>query len=265
MLRETNCLFQDASEPDETDRAAAKEQNAAHASPTVYTFKTLTQRLTQEAKGKAVYLVDDALATNPVSVFGMENGDTGAVFSACASAYDLRVSKEEQDGVPVFRLTAPFAAKPNTLRDLPSAIRRILPGPYVRALHLPEMNEAFAQADRAKNRARQEKADREARRARGEVIAEPVITEAERKQYREEKAQLDISWSQWAGSPDEMERAALRRLRATVEPKAEAAPNKQLPLSGLNETEKAALTTALMRIGLDGLQNLCLSHPPRLH
>ncbi len=260
--------FRDASEPNETDVKAAEAQTRALASPTVTTFGRLAQRLTVQSAGKTVYVVEDELQTNPVSIFGAENENAEVLFAACASAYDLRIVEEKgtedagTKGKRVLRLTRPIVNPPGRLQDLPRTVSRLMPGPYARALHLPELNAAYAVADAVTARTKRTIADRELRRARGENVPDPVITDEERARRKAEREKNEAAWNAWINAPDGMERAALRRLRTTLEPKVKAAPDKKAPLSALDDVEKSALTVALMYTALDSWQGFCLAHPP---
>ena len=257
--------FHDASEPTEADRTAAEAQARALASPTVLTFQTLARNLTNASEGQTTYIVDDALQSNPVSLFGRtdDKANREAVFTVCAKTYDLRVADEKSEANGrILRLTRPFVSPAGRLEDLPNVVYRLLPGPYARSLHLPEMNTATLTADVITARTKQTIANREMRRARGETVPDLVITETERKRRAEEREKNQAVWAKWVTAPDGMEKAALRRLRVTVEPKAKAAPDKKAPLSALDDTEKNALTIAVMYAALDRFQGFCLPHLP---
>ncbi len=252
--------FYDASEPEPIDLTIAAEQTEAHKNESVVLLNTLATQLNQSAAGKETYAVDDVLKNKPVTIFGRENTTRAALFNAAASVYGLRVVPAESDpsGKNTF-MTTLAAFKARSLADASRAVRSILPAPYLRALHLPEMNLAYDAADKAKaERIAQENA-RNARRARGEVVPEPVETEAEKQARKEAKEKASASWTKWADAPDTLEQAAFRRLRATVEPRVKASPDGRVPFSELTRAEEAAFTTAIMRIALDGLQNFCLA------
>lgn len=88
------------------------------------------------ARGTSV-TVDAALRDKPITVVGGDAAPVPKVVSAMADVYGLRV-KADKDGRLL--LTSRLFAIPLEVRALPASVRRVLPDPMLRALHLDRLS-----------------------------------------------------------------------------------------------------------------------------
>lgn len=204
------------------------------------TVATLNKTLAARAPDPPVITVDSALAAKPVTVAGLTNASPYEVLSACADVYGLRVM--EQDNGRTRRLTRRALFLPGDVTRLSEALRRVFPDPFLRALHRDERDRARDEALRA---------------AQPNSSAEQV-----RAVVAEQQAEQEARFRRWQNAPLALRTAAVRRLRATVEPKVKQALNGELPLSALDEAEKSALAAALMYGCLSGLNGVLSRHLP---
>lgn len=201
--------------------------------------------------------VDDMLAGRPLMLFGEQFAAPETLLHACAEVHGLHVVTETEEEGQTLRLTRPRLRTPQNIAELPAAVRRALPVPYLRALHIADQDRIRAEVkQRALLLQQQQARAANTRRAAGSDMITPAPSALQQARDEEEKQARRKLVARYRSGPLSLRTAAVRRFRATVEPKAKAAPNQQILLSVLDDEEKAALATALVYPFLDGIQVL---------
>lgn len=215
----------------------------------VKTLGSVVDALNARSDARLVFQSDAMFAEKPVLIFGEQFISSQTLFSACAEVYGLRVAVEQKGSV--LRLTRPYVRKPRTVFELPDAIRGALPAPYLRAMHIADQDTMRGEVQQDA----QTKAEQISRGIREPVTAEQIAQEKQAQERRERMIR-------YVASPTSLRLAGIKRFRATVEPKAKAAPNQQVLLSALDAEEQAALTTVIMHPLLDTIRFLMNRNPP---
>ena len=213
--------------------------------------------------GDAVkFALDETLAAKPVTVVGGEKAAPARVLAALADAYGLPI-KEDKDGT--LRLARPKWRAATTVAALGASIRGVFPDPLVRALRLDALEKLRAEDRAVELRQAQQNAAAAAREAaRQEAGApRPEPTQAQIDAWRaeamkrwEQQQERSRRWQQLMDRPDTLRVAAMRRLRAGVEPKLKGAPNERVGLEALGGPERRALANILMADCLSSLRGL---------
>lgn len=237
---------------DPTDPKPGDRENV----PSGSTLGEIARTLNARFGGSPRLLIDHALAAKSITVAGAEFAPALNVLEACAEVYGLRIAREEEGRT--LRLTRRRIRRPANIAQLNETMRQVLPDPLLRALHRDDRDRARAEVREWAEKKRQDFFRRQAQAsASGQstnnsvpLPEPPPLTpeQAEREQERNQRVR------QWQKAPTALRVAAIRRFRATVEPKVKAAPNQELPVADLDTAENAALATALMYSCLDGLK-----------
>jgi hypothetical protein len=169
--------------------------------------------------------VDAALAAKPVTIFGESFAPPERVLAALADVYGLRVTSDKDKGT--LRLTRRGYREVAKPADLPVSLRAAFPEPLVRAFLVE--------------------------------IANPVDP-AKRTDASTESQEESMAWNRTRLRPGEVRIAAMRRLRAWVEPLVKAAPDGRAPLSAVGDGPRSALANLLMADAWAALGPL-IQHP----
>lgn len=251
-----------ATGPDPTDPSSLPVQAET---PAAQTLAEAVAALNTRSVGAIHADVDAAVAAKPVTLAGANNAPASQVLHALADVYGLRLV--DTPGSPgKLTLTLPDVPPPSELADLPSSLRQALPDPFVRATHLDKIVAAQQQFYDFWQLPRDPKHLNQASRAPGveETQAELEQAMLERKRANSDnvdfKAGLDRIKEAQAALPA-LRFAAIRRLRALVEPKLQAKPD-GVALSDLGEPEHEAIATIFLVEATQSLGDLITQAVP---
>lgn len=210
--------------------------------------------------------VDAALATKPVTLAGADNAPTDQVLHALADVYGLRLSDLSPARPGAFRLTLQDVPPPSDLVALPLSLRKVLPEPFARAAHLDKMVAEEQEFYDFWQTPRFPKHSNQASQAQGaeETLAE--LEQAMRERKRANSGNTDFSAGlerikQAKAMLPALRVAAIRRLRALVEPKLQAKPS-GIVISDLGEPEREALATVFLVEAAQSLGSLLTQRVP---
>lgn len=207
--------------------------------------------------GAAKLAVDEALSAKPVTVVGAEAAPPAAVLRALADVYGLLVKEEKEEGGDVLRVTRYRRRAVTDVAGLPDALRRVFPEPLVRALRVDDLDAVRAQ--------RRDDLSRTASKKAGETGADPPAMPLNRESglataiRHQERFRLQ---RQLGAAPDALRVAAVRLLKAGVEPRLKVAPGGRVALGALGGPERMALANALMADCLGQMRTLLGRNPP---
>lgn len=226
------------------------QTNEAHSEEPAFinvTLQTIVTTLNARAT-KETMAVDAALKSKPVTVVGQANVTPDEVMQAIAAVYGLRV-KTQVDGTKL--LTRRLFQITTDISGLPEAIRRVLPTPFLHALHTDDSNELADQYALYVARAYQaqsgQAADGPDSRARNDanLTALSKIQEEQRKQEKRMQVLLPS-----------MRNAAVRQLRTHIEPELKTSPDERVSLASLSDADKQAFAAVLLAQYLGSLRPL---------
>ncbi len=210
--------------------------------------------------------VDATVTAIPVTLIGSENAPMHQVLRGLADACSLRLTDAPLGISAKSTLTLPDATPPSALLGLPPSLRQALPGPFARAIHLDRIVSVEEQFYNLWQPTRDPKiplqtshtpnseealADLEqAMQTRKRAISGPEEFNAGQEQIKQMEAALPA-----------LRIAAIRRLRALVEPKLRAKPN-GIALSELGEAEHEAMAVIFLVEATQSLIKLLTQAPP---
>jgi hypothetical protein len=234
-------LFKDKYRPTDKDREAVKE--LAYSKPTE-TLSDVVKRQTQRDSRGWVYTVEAGLASKPVQVFGEQYAKPEEIAESCAALYGLRVVRDESERTVT--ITYPFARAAKTEEEVAALVRGVMPEPVARWLHMRERQEAARTTETYNARYREWKNWREKNGKketdpyddgyRGPIPApwDTARSEPWRTKNKERWAKIGKNIAQ---TPE----LALRRFRASIEPRIEKEDGHVLPVAQLTQQERLDL------------------------
>lgn len=190
------------------------------------TLGSVAADLNARGNGGKDFVVDAALAAKPVQVIGTQGTGSALVFDALATVYGLRVVTQE-DGTK--RLTRPAFRPVSDVADLSEAVRRLLPEPLLRALHVG-----------AEGKLRQQQI------ALRQISHDPRTSQEERVKADTEYNRLSSEAQGFGERPDALVQRAARRLRTSVEPKL-TREGASVAVSTLSTLERSAFGLTLLQ------------------
>lgn len=214
------------------------------------TLGEVVSELNARANGSLSMVVDEALASKPITAIGLEYATPAAILQAAADIYGLRV-KKESDGA--LRLTRMFWRTPRNIAELPESLRRMFPKPLLRALHIDEIDRVWAQERKERHRRAAQKV--------APQNSEDSPSATDKAEEAGKTVELIKKRLELKASPTILRIAAVRRLRTGVEPKLETTSNGRVPLTALGEPERTALANVIMADCFQAV-NLILSKEP---
>ena len=241
--------------PDPTDPG---EMTGDLTYPALITIEKLTEELTASGQGHVSVEVDPALGSKLLTVVGAANAQPEGVMSAVASVYGLELKAQNDGRITLLRLGFhPKPVTPTLAQELPAAVVHVLPRPLLRALHAMDLRELVLQEQAIAYRSyRIGPSSEEPRETSGplqpwedetllqlgDAMRDRAIGERRKQLFQQFNKALDDSDLR----PGALKIAALRRLRALVEPKVRASPGGRVPLSSLGELEQDAFATVVV-------------------
>lgn len=244
----TQQLPDDPTDPLPTGNNKTKIQNREQEANTTATDATLQTVVTDLSahQAKAVFAVDPALQSKPITVVGEANTTPDEIVQALSVVYGLRI-RTMDDGTKV--LTRRLFQISNDVSTLPENVRRVLPAPFLRALHSDDSDSI---ADEYRLDAARSYRD-QGETGMGEVNAAALGKVQERLRSQEKRTRVLLPT---------MRMAAVRQLRTHIEPKFTAALDNRVMLSSLNESDKQAFAVVLMAQYLQNLRPLLSRRVP---
>jgi hypothetical protein len=212
------------------------------------TLETVTAALSARRDSPAKMVVDAALAAKPITVVGQDFTPSTQVLTALADAYGLRV-KAEDDGT--LRLTRRLFKVATNASDLPEAVRRVFPEPFLRALQGRKLAALTSQPPDEARPSDRQRAEQDGDETQPNPMSQEAVI-AKRKKQEERLKQIQ----QIRNAPYALRNAAVQRLRTIIEPKLKAAPDARVAMSSLGEPERVALANVLMADCLQGIRQL---------
>lgn len=242
----TQRLPDDPTDPLPTGTEKTKVQDTEQETNPAATDATLQTVVTHLSahQDKAVIAVDPALQSKPITVVGEANTTPDEIVQALSAVYGLRI-RTRDDGTKV--LTRRLFQISNDVSTLPENVRRVLPAPFLRALHSDD-SDSLADEYRLYT-ARSYRDQGEMSEANATALGK--VQENLRSQEKQTRVYLS-----------EMRMAAVRQLRTHIEPKFTAALDNRVMLSSLGESDKQALAVVLMAQYLENLRPLLSRHVP---
>lgn len=234
-------LFKDKYRPTDRDREAVKELAKLKVTETL---SDIVKRQTQRDSRGWVYTVEPGLASKPVQVFGEQYAKPEEIVESCAAVYGLRVVRDESGHT--LTITYPFARAAKTEEEVAPLVRGVMPEPVARWLHMRERQEAArtTEAYNARYRAWKDWREKNGKTEtdpyddgyRGPIPAPWDTARAE--QWRMKNKER---WAKIGKNISETPELALRRFRASVEPRIEKEDGHVLPVTQLTQQERLDL------------------------
>ncbi len=224
--KELGTHLPDTNVPTAQEYADAQRETPQPSVSGVATLQTVVERLNAaaasslDAGGFKSAAVDAALQAKPVSIVGAKALAPERVLQALAAVYGLHL-QHPTDGTLLLTLRPMRIAR--DYREIPETVRRFLPEPWERALVGVARSSVPALIEQ----------DDRARQERGQEPPSPSSLEFHRSVIRDLRAPMDAQATIYD--------AAVRRLRARVEPRVGAAEGERLPMSQVGEEERRLL------------------------
>jgi hypothetical protein len=237
-------------DPAGSDPTAPSGSAVQSDNPPTETLADVIAELNAKSIGVVHADIDPAVAAKPITLAGIDNAPPLKILQALADVYGLRLTNSMPDHPTVFTLTFPNVAPPADLAELPSALRQTFPEPFARATHLErivaEEQQFYDFWQTPRNPKHSDQASHPADIEETPADLERAMLERKRASSGnvEFKAGLDSINKAKATFPT-LRNAAIRRLRALIEPKLQAHPS-GIPISDLGEQEHEALATIFL-------------------
>ncbi len=207
------------------------------------TLRTLANVVEQQNRREITawrYAVDTSLASKSVQVFGEEFAKSEEIIRACGTVYGLRVVTDKE--AKTITLTYPTAQPAMTMESIASGLTRIIPEPIARWLRMRERaqvskdiiayNERFQRWQEWR-----EKNGRTAEDPYSDGYSTTLPAPWDKAAVKVWQDENSAHWKEWAKCNLETPPLALRRFRASCEPRLDASALRSIPTSELTERE----------------------------
>ena len=183
----------------------------------------------------------------PITVVGEGAVAPEKIFEAMGDVYGLRVTTDQYG---TKRLARRLFQVPLSVLDLPEAVRRVFPAPFLRALHTDAADSLADQYRLYTARLDQEQSlsgDR-----KGGIPADAEANFSALKKTGDKQQELNQQMRAYLPT---LRSAAVRRLRAWADPEIKLSPGGRVLLSKGGEAEQEAFAAIVMVQSLQGMQN----------